>query len=270
MYNNIALLIDADNFSHSFIDELVLRVNELGAIRKMCAYGDFGRDNLRSYKAVILRHNITPVQVFSQIAGKNSSDIALVIDAMDMLYSGIYDAFVIVSNDSDFMRLAVRIKDSGVKSIGAGTTDRNKIAFDEFLIIGQKDDEAVLEIEPEEVEESGQKDIFLQIKNKIESFLLPKAPKPKQLEQPKSVAKKLPNLDELLQICTQNSKADKDGFYHCSILNSLVKHKYPDLNFESLGYPKRSKELFLQLKKEGKIELKDSQNIMKFKPKATK
>lgn len=121
MLNSLAVLIDADNASAKTIDDVLKAIEKLGKISAKKIYGDWSMSGLSaSWQDSILRHAIDPMQQFAYVKGKNATDIALVIEAMDLLHSGEYDGFCLVSSDSDFASLAVRIRKSGVKVFGFG------------------------------------------------------------------------------------------------------------------------------------------------------
>lgn len=121
MLNSLAVLIDADNASAKTIDDVLQAIEKFGKISTKKIYGDWSASGLSaSWQEAILRHAIDPMQQFAYVKGKNATDIALVIEAMDLLHSGEYDGFCLVSSDSDFASLAVRIRKSGVKVFGFG------------------------------------------------------------------------------------------------------------------------------------------------------
>jgi len=116
----LAVLIDADNTSARVADALFEEVAKIGEASLRRIYGDFSENRLKGWADILARHAILPYQQFAYTTGKNSSDIALVIDAMDMLHSGRFDGFVLVSSDSDFTRLAARIREQGLDVFGIG------------------------------------------------------------------------------------------------------------------------------------------------------
>lgn len=118
--NRLALLIDADNVSYKYIKYIVAEMANYGTPTYKRIYGDWTMPTLSSWKPVLLEHAITPVQQYSYTVGKNSTDSALIIDAMDILYSQRVDGFCIVSSDSDFTRLAIRLREAGMMVIGMG------------------------------------------------------------------------------------------------------------------------------------------------------
>lgn len=118
--DKLAVLIDADNSSASLINELLAEISRYGVASIKRAYGDWTTTNLKSWKEVLHKLAIQPIQQFSYTNGKNSTDSSLIIDAMDLLHSGNLDGFCLVSSDSDFTRLATRIREDGLVVYGFG------------------------------------------------------------------------------------------------------------------------------------------------------
>ena len=116
----LAVLIDADNTSHSIVGELLAEIAKLGVASVKRIYGDFSSTRMGGWNGKVLEHSIQQVQQPAFTAGKNASDIALVIDAMDLLHSKRFEGFCLVSSDSDFTRLAMRIREEGVTVYGFG------------------------------------------------------------------------------------------------------------------------------------------------------
>ena len=116
----LAVLIDADNASPKIADGLFAEIAKLGEASVRRIYGDFSGTHLKGWADILAKHAIIPHQQFANTTGKNSSDIALVIDAMDLLHSGRFEGFCLVSSDSDFTRLAARIREQGVDVFGFG------------------------------------------------------------------------------------------------------------------------------------------------------
>lgn len=115
-----AVLIDADNNSRDYIKAVVDEITNEGIITYKRMYGDWTSPQLQSYKSTLLDFSITPIQQYSYTSGKNATDSAMIIDAMDILYSGNVDGFCLVSSDSDFTRLAARLREAGMIVIGMG------------------------------------------------------------------------------------------------------------------------------------------------------
>ncbi|NLH02490.1 MAG: NYN domain-containing protein, partial [Clostridiales bacterium] len=118
--NRIAVLIDADNVSEKYIKFILDEVSNDGVATYKRIYGDWTKPALSTWKNILLEYSITPIQQYSYTTGKNATDSAMIIDAMDILYSGNVEGFCIVSSDSDFTRLAVRLRESGMYVVGMG------------------------------------------------------------------------------------------------------------------------------------------------------
>jgi uncharacterized LabA/DUF88 family protein len=134
----LAVLIDADNARASITEGLLAEVAKYGTAHVKRAYGDWTAPNLRGWKDQLLAQSIQPIQQFAYTTGKNATDAAMVIDAMDLLYSGRFDGFCIVSSDSDFTRLAARLRESGMTVYGFGERKTPKpfvAACDKFVYI---------------------------------------------------------------------------------------------------------------------------------------
>jgi len=116
----LAVLIDADNAQAAVFPELLAEVAKYGTAHTKRAYGNWTTTNLQSWKNLLHKHAIQPIQQFSYTTGKNATDAALIIDAMDLLHANVLDGFCLVSSDSDFTRLATRIRESGLKVYGFG------------------------------------------------------------------------------------------------------------------------------------------------------
>lgn len=116
----IAVLIDADNVSDKYIKFIFDEISNHGTPTYKRIYGDWTKPQLASWKSVLLNYSITPIQQYSYTTGKNSTDAALIIDAMDILYSRNVDGFCIVSSDSDFTKLAARLREAGMYVVGMG------------------------------------------------------------------------------------------------------------------------------------------------------
>ena len=118
--NKLAVLIDADNAQPSIVDGLLSEIAPYGIASVKRIYGDWTAPGLKGWKDVLLEHSIQPMQQFAYTKGKNATDSAMIIDAMDLLYTGNFNGFCIVSSDSDFTKLASRIRESGLLVYGFG------------------------------------------------------------------------------------------------------------------------------------------------------
>lgn len=134
----LAVLIDADNVPYANIKEMLEEIAKYGTPTFKRIYGDWTKPTLSGWKQVLLENAITPIQQYSYTTGKNATDSALIIDAMDILYTGKVDGFCIVSSDSDFTRLATRLREAGMLVIGIGekkTLNPFISACDKFIYI---------------------------------------------------------------------------------------------------------------------------------------
>jgi uncharacterized LabA/DUF88 family protein len=153
----LAVLIDADNAQASVIQELLAEVSRYGTATIKRAYGDWTTTNLKGWKDVLHKMAIQPIQQFSYTTGKNSTDASLIIDAMDVLHTGSVDGVCLVSSDSDFTRLATRIREAGLVVYGFGerkTPEPFVAACDKFIyteILRTKPEEAKAQATPTEI-----------------------------------------------------------------------------------------------------------------------
>jgi uncharacterized LabA/DUF88 family protein len=143
----LAVLIDADNAQPSIIEELLAEIAKYGTANVKRIYGDWTGSHLKGWKEVLLKHSIQPIQQFRYTVGKNATDTAMIIDAMDLLYTNKFEGFCIVSSDSDFTKLASRIRESGLVVYGFGekkTPEAFVSACDKFIytevLISKEDD----------------------------------------------------------------------------------------------------------------------------------
>lgn len=133
---SLAVLIDADNAQPTIIDDLLAEIANYGVASVKRIYGDWTSPRLNGWKEILLDHSIQPIQQFAYTKGKNATDSALIIDAMDLLYTDKFEGFCIVSSDSDFTRLASRIRESGLTVYGFGEQKTPKpfvSACDKFI-----------------------------------------------------------------------------------------------------------------------------------------
>ena len=154
--DRLAVLIDSDNTTARLTPELLEEIAKYGTPTVKRAYGDWTTQHLVGWKEELLRHAIQPVQQFAYTRGKNSTDSALIIDAMDLLYAGNLEGFVIVSSDSDFTRLATRLRESGMTVYGLGrrtTPEPFVAACDRFIyldLLSQEPQEASRRVSPDD------------------------------------------------------------------------------------------------------------------------
>ncbi len=167
---NLAVLIDGDNIPSAFVKEMMEEIAKYGNPTIKRIYGDWTKPNLSKWKNILLENAITPIQQYGYTTGKNATDSAMIIDAMDILYSEKVNGFCIVSSDSDFTRLATRLREAGMQVIGIGekkTPNPFIVACDKFIyieILKSKSKEKDSEEEKELEKESYEKITFKEIK----------------------------------------------------------------------------------------------------------
>lgn len=221
----LAVLIDADNIPYSNIKGMLEEIAKYGTPTFKRIYGDWTKPTLSGWKTVLLENAITPIQQYSYTKGKNSSDSALIIDAMDILYTGGVDGFCIVSSDSDFTRLATRLREAGKKVFGMGEKKTpfpfiascNKFIYIEILQKVEKESR-----EPAETKET------LSARN---------VKKPVTRKQPTPVAAVDNNLIELI-VESVNDLSEDDGWVFLGVLGNLILKKKPDFDSRNYGYKK--------------------------------
>lgn len=159
---NIALLIDADNASHAGIDPVLTVLAELGQVNIRRAYGNWAKPALSKWNKITHRYGLQPVQQFDLTKGKNATDMAMTIDAMDLLYRGKVDGFGIMSSDSDFTPLVTRLRQDGLIVYGFGSAkapDAFKTACTRYIDVDQLIRNEAAE-EPQQAEEASHKDAY--------------------------------------------------------------------------------------------------------------
>ena len=207
---NIALLIDAENISYKYIGTIFDELKEYGNVTIRKLYGDLSKEQTKPWVEPVLKYAIIPVQQYQNSVGKNSSDMALVIDAMDILYNNPVDIFCIASSDSDFTRLASRIRQEGKMVIGMGESKASQPlvnAFDKFQYLN------VIDIDDSDTQDVLDNEItpIKEIKNEIITLL--------ELE---------------------------DGFVeNVGVIKEKLQKKYPDFDSRNYGCSKFSK--FMEL-----------------------
>ncbi len=136
--SRLAVLIDGDNIPSAYVKEMMEEIAKYGNPTIKRIYGDWTKPLLAKWKNLLLENAITPMQQYSYTSGKNATDSAMIIDAMDILYSGKVNGFCLVSSDSDFTRLAIRLREAGMKVYGIGekkTPEPFIVACDKFIYV---------------------------------------------------------------------------------------------------------------------------------------
>jgi len=211
----LAVLIDADNVPYSNVKGVMEEIAKYGTPTFKRIYGDWTKPTVSGWKSVLLENAITPIQQYSYTSGKNSSDSALIIDAMDILYSGKVDGFCIVSSDSDFTRLATRLREAGMKVIGIGqkkTPNPFIVSCDKFIymeIIPMYDETESAEIKPKEIK-----------------------------RKPKTTVDKIGKETIKLIKTTINDLADENGWAFLGDVGNLLLKKHPNFDPRNFGFLK--------------------------------
>ena len=223
----LAVLIDADNVPYSNVKGMMEEIAKYGTPTTKRIYADWTKPNASGWKSVLLEHAITPIQQYSYTVGKNSSDSATIIDAMDLLYSDKVDGFCIVSSDSDFTRLAIRLRESGMKVIGIGekkTPNSFIVACDRFVYI------EVLEgaIKKTRASASG--------RGKAPKTTTPSSGSKKQAE--KETSSKIDNQTIELIESTLEAIGDDDGWAFLGDVGNLIVKKKPEFDPRNYGFSK--------------------------------
>ena len=236
----LAVLIDAEHETRSALGGVMAEVAVYGTPTIKRIYGDWTTPNLASWKPLLLENAITPVQQYGYTTGKNSTDSAMIIDAMDILYTGQVDGFVLVSSDSDFTRLAIRLREAGKKVYGMGekkTPNPFIVACDKFVYIEvirsaaqqERAEEAARE-EPKEPPKPARR----AARKKGAEAAPPPAP---EAEPPSRVPK------EIITLLADSVEmlADEDGYAPLGEVANLLVRKKRDFDPRNFGFSKLSK-----------------------------
>lgn len=248
----LAVLIDADNSSYQQIPLVLQEIAKYGIASVKRIYGDWSSQNLQSWREVLLPHAITPIQQFAYTKGKDATDMMLIINAMDLLYSGALDGFCIVSSDSDFTPLASRIRESGLMVYGFGKQNTPNAfinACDKFIYIenltnnNSDNDElnSIVENKSDKIDNKSNDDLVAektQFKSENAPIKIDNATQ-KPTINPNQVIKVD---DQTLQLIYKAIKenADDDGFANLSTLGNYLIAVKPDFDTRNYGRAKLS------------------------------
>ncbi len=209
----LAVLIDGDNIPSAYIKEMMEEIAKYGNPTIKRIYGDWTKPHLAKWKAVLLENAINPIQQYGYTQGKNATDSAMIIDAMDILYSDRVDGFCLVSSDSDFTRLATRLREAGKNVIGIGekkTPEPFIVACDRFIYI------EILKGKNQEAETETTKG------------------KPSKKENIDNITPKVINFIA----GTISDVADEDGWAFLGDVGSLLQKKQPNFDARNYGFQK--------------------------------
>lgn len=227
-----ALLIDADNISPKYIDIIIREAEVYGVASIRRIYGDWTDTSKSSWKECLLDQSLSPVQQYSYTSGKNSSDSAMIIDAMDILYGNDVDGFMIVTSDSDFTRLAVRLRESGKSIIGMGESKTPSSfikACEQFKTLDVLYKSEAAEAEAEKVKASPNAS-KRKGKEREKEEKDADAENAEPITSLKSVRKTILSLLE--------EKSDEDGWMFLGDLGNMILKRYPDFDARNYGYKK--------------------------------
>ena len=211
MNSNLAVLIDGDNIPSANVKEMMEEVAKYGNPTIKRIYGDWTSPHLSKWKNLLLENAITPIQQYAYTSGKNATDSAMIIDAMDILYSEKVNGFCLVSSDSDFTKLATRLREAGMQVIGIGekkTPNPFIVACDKFIYI------EILRKETEKKETVNQKD---KVKESIDKIT------------PKVIR---------LIASTISDLSDEEGWAFLGDVGSLLQKKQPNFDSRNYGFEK--------------------------------
>ncbi len=250
--SRFAVLIDADNVSVKYIKIILDEISKDGIATYKRIYGDWTNPSLISWKSTLLDNSIIPIQQYSYTTGKNSTDSAMIIDAMDILYSGRVEGFCLVSSDSDFTRLAARLRESGMTVIGMGEskTPNSFIAacnkFKYLDILSAADEEEPEEAaapkaepvkkaaQPKKAAPKAAKKLKEEPKAEKEKPAETKKQQEKAIEEPRTSLRTIRR--SLRTIVRENS--DEDNWIMVSQVGNLLDKRYPDFDVRNFGFSK--------------------------------
>ena len=226
---NLAVLIDGDNIPSAYVKEMMEEIAKYGNPTIKRIYGDWTKPNLSKWKNLLLENAITPIQQYGYTTGKNATDSAMIIDAMDILYSEKVNGFCLVSSDSDFTRLATRLREAGMQVIGIGekkTPNPFIVACDKFIYI------EILKNQSKDQESENEKDVTKDIVDSITA------------KEIKFIASTIRDL------------SDDDGWAFLGDVGSLLQKKQPNFDPRNYGFQK----LTPLIKSTGKFEIEQRES----------
>lgn len=222
--DRLAVLIDADQGQHGVLQELMSEISRYGTGTIKRAYGDWTEQNMSKWKGLLQANAIQPVQQFRYTKGKNATDSALIIDAMDVLHAGVVDGFCLVSSDSDFTRLATRIREAGLAVYGFGerkTPAPFVAACDKFIY---------LEILKPEVEAAN-------VSSPIAEPAPASVPTVEEPEEPRIA--EIPELESLISSALEKTARD-DGWATLSTLGAQLSRDHTSFDARNYGFKRLS------------------------------
>lgn len=263
----LAVLIDADNISDKYVKIILDETAKSGVATYKRIYGDWTNPRLVSWKNVLLDNSISPIQQYSYTTGKNATDSAMIIDAMDILYSGTVDGFCIASSDSDFTRLAARLRESGMYVTGMGESKTpkpfisacNQFKYLDILFSNQQNEENASRKEETAEVKTVSKAARIKRGTKATSSSLKKS---KEELRPQTDLKMIKRaIISLVEECSD----DDEWILSAELRNQLGK-RFPDFDVRNFGHSKFSS----FIKSLNILDCEQEQNIVKFRIKGKK
>lgn len=236
-----AVLIDADNVSAKYIKYILDEISNYGVVTYKRIYGDWTKTNTSSWKEILLEYSVTPIQQYGYTVGKNATDSAMIIDAMDILYSGNVEGFCIVSSDSDFTKLSSRLRESGMLVVGMGERKTPKpfiVSCNQFKYL-----DVLAETEKKSIETEENKDI--ETDNKVNDTTSAGGldaisnPKVEKIETLKNMTDLSTIKSAIIKIMNEADNDDQN--MHMGELGSKLVKRYPDFDVRNYGDTKLSK-----------------------------
>lgn len=237
-----AVLIDADNVSAKYIKYILDEISNYGVVTYKRIYGDWTKPNTSSWKDILLEHSVTPIQQYGYTVGKNATDSAMIIDAMDILYSRNVEGFCIVSSDSDFTKLSSRLRESGMLVVGMGERKTPKpfiVSCNQFKYL-----DVLAETEKKSIETEENKD-DIEIDNKVNAVISDEDldtisnPKIEKSETLKNMTDLSTIKSAIIKIMNEADNDDQN--MHMGELGSKLVKRYPDFDVRNYGDTKLSK-----------------------------
>ena len=259
-----AILIDADNVSADYIGEITTFIDTEGIASYKRVYGDFTSPSLREWSDILLDCALTPVQQFAYVKGKNATDFALIIDAMDILYSGQVDGFCIVSSDSDYTRLAIRLREAGMIVFGMGeekTPQALVRACDRFVVLDANRKKSPAKATKKKNAKAEKTPKAEKPSKKAEA---PKADDPTPIAEEETPVSAITPLEEIKKdiadLCLEMQ--DDDGWTMASIIGDQLRKRHPEFDTKNYG-SKKPLVAFLRTLGIYEISKKDANSVIR-------
>lgn len=249
-----AVLIDADNVSAKYIKYILDEITNYGVATYKRIYADWTKPNTASWKDVLLENSVTPIQQYGYTVGKNATDSAMIIDAMDILYSGNVEGFCIVSSDSDFTKLSSRLRESGMLIVGMGEKKTpksfiascNQFKYLDVLAESEEDNPITTDINIEQTRNGNKSEMQAEIEDKNNKTV-----------KNTQALKNMTDLETIKKTIIKmiNETDDEDQSMNMGELGSKLVKRYPDFDVRNYGDTKLSKFLkkfdFLEMHTKG-------------------